>query len=140
MRRARSILAALALLAAAAAPAPAAHGAARTSTGAAAAMVVDGRNGEVMLSQAAPTRRRAIASTTKLMTALLTLERTSPDRCSPSPGYDPLPPESRIDLRRGERMRVDDLLEALLLESANDAAVDARGGDLRARARRSWRR
>ena len=40
-----------------------------------------------------------------------------------SPGYDPLPPESRIDLRRGERMRVDDLLEALLLESANDAAV-----------------
>ena len=57
------------------------------------------------------------------MTALLTLERTRPSQVFTSPGYDPLPPESRIDLRRGERMRVDDLLEALLLESANDAAV-----------------
>ena len=88
---------------------------------------MDGRNGEVMFSRS-PDERRAIASTTKLMTALLTLERTRPSQVFTSPGYDPLPPESRIDLRRGERMRVDDLLEALLLESANDAAVTLADG------------
>ena len=120
MRRACSILAALALLVAAA-PAQAATAPPDVDS-AAAAVVVDGRNGEVMFSKS-PDERRAIASTTKLMTALLTLERTRPSQVFTSPGYDPLPPESRIDLRRGERMRVDDLLEALLLESANDAAV-----------------
>ena len=120
MRRASSILAALALLVAAA-PAQAATAPPDVDS-AAAAVVVDGRNGEVMFSKS-PDERRAIASTTKLMTALLTLERTRPSQVFTSPGYDPLPPESRIDLRRGERMRVDDLLEALLLESANDAAV-----------------
>jgi serine-type D-Ala-D-Ala carboxypeptidase (penicillin-binding protein 5/6) len=67
--------------------------------------------------------RRAIASATKLMTALLALERARPDEVFSAAPYDPLPPESRIDLRPGERMRVSDLLEALLLESANDAAV-----------------
>ena len=120
MRRACSILAALALLVAAA-PAQAATAPPDVDS-AAAAVVVDGRNGEVMFSKS-PDERRAIASTTKLMTALLTLERTRPSQVFTSPGYDPLPPESRIDLRRGERMRVDDLLEALLVESANDAAV-----------------
>ena len=120
MRRACAILAALALLVAAA-PAQAATAPPDVDS-AAAAVVVDGRNGEVMFSKS-PDERRAIASTTKLMTALLTLERTRPSQVFTSPGYDPLPPESRIDLRRGERMRVDDLLEALLLESANDAAV-----------------
>jgi D-alanyl-D-alanine carboxypeptidase (penicillin-binding protein 5/6) len=36
--------------------------------------------------------------------------------------YDPAPAESRINLRTGERMSVADLIRALLLESANDAA------------------
>jgi D-alanyl-D-alanine carboxypeptidase (penicillin-binding protein 5/6) len=89
---------------------------------AAAAIVVDGRNGEVMFSRR-PDARRAIASTTKLMTALLALERARPNEVFRAPPYDALPVESKIDLRAGERMRVEDLLEALLLESANDAAV-----------------
>jgi D-alanyl-D-alanine carboxypeptidase (penicillin-binding protein 5/6) len=88
----------------------------------AAAIVVDGRNGEVMLSRK-PDARRAIASTTKLMTALLALERARPSEVFTAPPYNALPVESKIDLRAGERMTVDDLLEALLLESANDAAV-----------------
>ena len=89
---------------------------------AAAAVVVDGRNGDVMFDKNADARR-AIASTTKLMTALLTLERARPNEVFTAPQYNALPAESRIDLRTGERMRVSDLLEALLLESANDAAV-----------------
>ena len=45
-----------------------------------------------------------------------------------APATTPAPAESRIDLRPGERMTVADLLKALLLESANDAAVTlARG-------------
>jgi D-alanyl-D-alanine carboxypeptidase (penicillin-binding protein 5/6) len=62
------------------------------------------------------------------MTALLALERAQPDDRFAAPLYRPLPAESQIGLRRGERMSVADLLRALLLESANDAAVTiARG-------------
>jgi D-alanyl-D-alanine carboxypeptidase (penicillin-binding protein 5/6) len=89
---------------------------------AASAIVVDGRDGEVML-QKDPDERRPIASATKLMTALLVLERAKPGQVFTAPAYSGIPAESKIGLREGERMRVDDLLEALLLESANDAAV-----------------
>jgi serine-type D-Ala-D-Ala carboxypeptidase (penicillin-binding protein 5/6) len=122
VKRAARTLATLAVLAAApAAPAGAAERPPDVGT-AGAAIVVDGRNGELMFARNADSRR-AIASTTKLMTALLALERARPREVFTAPPYDPLPPESRIDLRAGERMTVHDLLEALLLESANDAAV-----------------
>jgi serine-type D-Ala-D-Ala carboxypeptidase (penicillin-binding protein 5/6) len=91
-------------------------------SGAAAAIVIDGRNGEVMYAKR-PDERRSIASTTKLMTALLALERARPRQVFTAPEYNALPAESRINLRRGERMTVQDLLKALLLESANDAAA-----------------
>ncbi len=89
---------------------------------AAAAILIDSRDGSVIL-QKNPGERRSIASTTKLMTALLTLEEARPGDVYEAAPYDALPIESKIDLRAGERMRVDDLLEALLLESANDAAA-----------------
>jgi serine-type D-Ala-D-Ala carboxypeptidase (penicillin-binding protein 5/6) len=91
-------------------------------SGAASAIVVDGRNGEVMFEKRA-NDRRSIASTTKLMTALLALERARPNEVFTAPRYDALPIESQINLRTGERMKVKDLLTALLLESANDAAA-----------------
>jgi D-alanyl-D-alanine carboxypeptidase (penicillin-binding protein 5/6) len=69
-----------------------------------------------------PDAERAIASTTKLMTALLALEQAKPSDVFTAPAYHAMPAESRINLREGERMTVHDLLEALLLESANDAA------------------
>jgi serine-type D-Ala-D-Ala carboxypeptidase (penicillin-binding protein 5/6) len=87
------------------------------------AIVMDARDGTVMFAKR-PDSERAIASTTKLMTALLTLEEADPRDVFTAPEYDAAPAESRINLRRGERMTVQDLLEALLLESANDAAVD----------------
>ena len=86
------------------------------------AILVDARDGSVIL-QKMPGARRAMASTTKLMTALLVLERTRPGDVFTAADYSALPVESKINLRPGERMRVDDLLEGLLLESANDAAV-----------------
>jgi D-alanyl-D-alanine carboxypeptidase (penicillin-binding protein 5/6) len=104
------------------APATAQDSAEPPDLSAAAAIVVDGRDGDVMYAEN-PDSRRAIASTTKLMTALLTLERARPGDVFTAPPYDALPVESRINLGAGERMRVGDLLEGLLLESANDAAV-----------------
>jgi D-alanyl-D-alanine carboxypeptidase (penicillin-binding protein 5/6) len=88
-----------------------------------AAIVVDARDGTVMFAKR-PDAERAIASTTKLMTALLSLEKAKPGDVFTAPAYNAMPAESRINLREGERMTVHDLLEALLLESANDAAVD----------------
>ena len=90
--------------------------------GAAAAILVDARDGSPIL-QKDPGESRPIASTTKLMTALLTLERARMDELFTAPEYRALAVESKIDLRAGERIRVRDLLEALMLESANDAAV-----------------
>jgi D-alanyl-D-alanine carboxypeptidase (penicillin-binding protein 5/6) len=90
--------------------------------GAQSAIVIDGRDGEVMFAKR-PNTRRQIASTTKLMTALLTLERTRPRQVMTAADYDAAPVESQIGLRPGERMRVSDLFEALMLESANDAAA-----------------
>ena len=116
-------LAVAAALAAAlvAAPAAGAQAPPDLST-AAAAILIDARDGTVLLERDAG-ERRSIASTTKLMTALLALERARPREQFVAPRYDALPVESKIDLRAGETMTVADLLEALLLESANDAAV-----------------
>jgi D-alanyl-D-alanine carboxypeptidase (penicillin-binding protein 5/6) len=69
-----------------------------------------------------PGERVPIASLTKMMTVLVTLERSrlsemvtiSPDAAAVG--------ESSIDLRAGERISVRDLVEAALIQSANDAA------------------
>jgi serine-type D-Ala-D-Ala carboxypeptidase (penicillin-binding protein 5/6) len=121
MTRRTLALAAVALAAAAPAPASAAPDAPTVPT-AQAAIVIDARDGTVMFAKR-PDSERSIASTTKLMTALLALERAEPTDVFTAPAYNALPAESRIDLRPGERMTVRDLLGALLLESANDAAV-----------------
>ncbi len=121
--RARSLLAsAAAVLAAAGAPAAVAQTPPPAVPTADAAIVVDARDGTVMFERR-PDSERSIASTTKLMTALLALEQAELDEVFTAPRYDAAPAESRINLREGERMTVEDLLEALLLESANDAAV-----------------
>jgi serine-type D-Ala-D-Ala carboxypeptidase (penicillin-binding protein 5/6) len=112
----------MALAMVAAAPASARVSRPSLST-ASAGIVVDARSGEMLLSKH-PDARRPIASTTKLMTALLTLESGELGRTFTAPAYNALPAESQIHLRRGERMKVRDLLTGLLLESANDAAVD----------------
>jgi D-alanyl-D-alanine carboxypeptidase (penicillin-binding protein 5/6) len=88
-----------------------------------AAIVIDARTGERIYGRSIHTRR-PIASTTKLMTALITLERTDPGSVFTAPAYPGSAAESTIGLRAGERMSVHDLLRALMLPSANDAAYD----------------
>jgi len=90
--------------------------------GAKAAIVMEATTGDVLLAHNAD-QRRQIASTTKLMTVLVALERGDLDDVFSAADYDPAPAESQIGLRNGERMSVRDLLRAALLPSANDAAA-----------------
>ncbi len=69
-------------------------------------------------------RELAIASTTKLMTALVTLERAPLRTVFAQNDYYPASVDSQIGLVPGERMTVHDLLVAMLLPSADDAAED----------------
>ena len=73
--------------------------------GADAAIVVDGRDGDVMFAKNA-NERQSIASTTKLMTALLTLDGARPREVFTAADYIAAPVESQIGLRPGERMTV----------------------------------
>ena len=116
------MLAAVAVLAAAAPGSAAAATPPPRVPTAGSAIVVDADDGTVMFAKR-PDAERSIASTTKLMTALLALEKADPNDVFTAPAYNAQPAESRINLREGERMTVKDLLRALLLESANDAAV-----------------
>ncbi len=96
--------------------------AAAPSLTAGSAILIDARDGHVLYRRAANTQR-PIASVTKLMTALLSVERLSLKRRPRAAPYQAAAAESQIHLIPGERMSVADLLRALLLESANDAAV-----------------
>ena len=108
------------LLAAAGAPARAAVPPPPPVT-APAAIVIETSRGQVVYARQ-PDQPRPMASTTKLMTVLLALERTRPGEVMTAPRYRAGPAESKIGLRAGERMTVADLLRASLLPSANDAA------------------
>lgn len=72
-----------------------------------------------------PSRRLAIASTTKLMTALVTLQRIHHLGITfVQNDWYPDDDDSQIGLIPGERMSVHDLLLALMLPSGDDAAED----------------
>ena len=86
------------------------------------AIVVEPTTGDVVFARA-PDKRLLIASATKLMTALLVLERADLTRVLPAANYHAELVESRIDLRPGEKMSIVDLTRAMLIVSANDAAA-----------------
>ncbi|HEY1711293.1 MAG TPA: D-alanyl-D-alanine carboxypeptidase family protein [Solirubrobacteraceae bacterium] len=70
-------------------------------------------------------KRVAIASTTKLMTALIVLQHVHKlSTVFTQNDYTAAAADSQIDLEPGERMSVHDLLLALMLPSADDAAED----------------
>jgi D-alanyl-D-alanine carboxypeptidase (penicillin-binding protein 5/6) len=69
------------------------------------------------------TTRRPIASTTKLMTALVTLEHANLDDTVTAVDYDASPVESLMGIRKGDRVTIRDLMRGLLLASGNDAAM-----------------
>jgi serine-type D-Ala-D-Ala carboxypeptidase (penicillin-binding protein 5/6) len=96
--------------------------AATPSVDARAYLVMNAATGEVLLARGAHDRV-PFASITKLMTALVTLDRTSPGEVVV---VDPAAvgvTGSTIQLTAGERLKVRELLAAALIQSANDSAV-----------------
>jgi serine-type D-Ala-D-Ala carboxypeptidase (penicillin-binding protein 5/6) len=95
-----------------------------------AVLVADGRTGDVLYERNAD-RRMAMASITKLMTALVTLENARPGQMVTVAPQAVAPGGSSIFLTAGERLRVRDLLAAALIQSANDSAfaLAAKVGD-----------
>ena len=63
------------------------------------------------------------ASTVKVMTALIVLERLPLNKVVTTSAHATYPQPSKIYAKAGEKFRVKDLLYALLLKSANDASV-----------------
>ena len=86
------------------------------------AVLLEATSGDVVFRQNEHARL-PMASTTKIMTALVALETLSVDTVvtvtSEAVGVE----GSSIYLTEGERMTLEDLLYALMLDSANDAAV-----------------
>ena len=89
---------------------------------AAATILVEASSAAVVCAHK-PDAQRPIASATKLMTALLTIERLRLSEVVRAADYRAAAIESKISLNPGEEMTVADLIRGLLLESANDAAV-----------------
>ena len=91
---------------------------------AASAVLMDANSGAV-LYQRSPDAVRSPASVTKILTALVVLEHgeltdtvTASSAAARTGGY-------RLGLRAGQRISLGDLLAAILIRSANDAAVAA---------------
>jgi D-alanyl-D-alanine carboxypeptidase (penicillin-binding protein 5/6) len=86
------------------------------------AIIVDAHTGSVLWAQD-PDEQLPPASTTKVMTAILALEsghlhdavEASPEACMVAP--------SKVNLRPGQRLLLEDLVYAILLNSANDASI-----------------
>ena len=86
------------------------------------AILVDAVTGKVLWQRNADAPR-PIASTTKMLTAILLLERGHLDDIVTAPPGIQLLPDSSLHLKPGEKITLRDLLYAMLLRSANDTAV-----------------
>jgi len=107
-----------------AAPAP--------SIAALSAVLMNPASGEVIYAKE-PRMRLPPASTTKVLTALVTLERLDLNARVPVSPQAASAPPSRIGLRPGEMAMTQDLLYGLMLKSGNDAAetlAEAAGGSV----------
>ena len=86
-----------------------------------AAVLMDADMGQVLYEKNGD-RQMLIASTTKIMTALVVLEHAAPDDViTVTPNH--MAEGSSMYLRAGETVRVEELLYGLLLCSGNDAAL-----------------
>lgn len=91
------------------------------SVSAAGAIVIEAETGTVLFAKNADDRR-AMASTTKIMTAILTIEAGDLDRKFTVDPYAILIEGTSMGLREGDIVSRRDLLYGILLPSGNDAA------------------
>ena len=87
-----------------------------------AAVVMDAETGRVLYAKN-PDLRLMPASTTKLMTALVVVERTNLDDVVTVSKKASSSPAIKIGLKQGDNINIETLLNAALIKSANDASV-----------------
>lgn len=103
------------------------YGAEAPAVSAASAVLMDAESGRILYEKDAHTRR-LIASTTKLMTALVAVEAVEDLEQVITAKREYQAEGSSMYLRVGEQLTVRDLLYGLLLASGNDAALALAGG------------
>lgn len=86
------------------------------------AVLMDGDSGRVLYGKD-ENMVRPMASTTKIMTCILALENSSPDALIEVSDYAASMPDVQLNIRKGEKYRLKDLLYSLMLESHNDTAM-----------------
>ena len=86
------------------------------------AALIDGKTGRLLWGQNAE-KPMTMASTTKIMTAILVLENADADEIVTISQNAAHQPEVHMGLQEGEQWKVGDLLSAMMLRSYNDAAV-----------------
>lgn len=96
--------------------------AATPSVGASGAVLMDAKTKRVLFAQNAHAQL-PMASTTKIMTALIALETCALDTVVTVPKEAYGMEGSSIYLNNGEKIKIEDLLYGLMLSSGNDAAV-----------------
>ncbi len=87
-----------------------------------AAVVMDAATGRVLFAKN-PDLRLMPASTTKLMTSLVVLDRTNLTGVTTISKNASSAPATKIGLKQGDNITISTLLNAALIKSANDAAV-----------------
>lgn len=87
-----------------------------------AACLIVGETGEIIFEKNAY-EKLPMASTTKIMTALLALEKSSPDDIVTVSANAAAQEGSSVYLEKGDKIRMEDLIYALMLNSGNDAAM-----------------
>ena len=91
------------------------------------AALIDGKTGRLLWGKNADAPL-AMASTTKIMTAILVLERARLTEVVTVSKNAAQQPKVHMSLQEGEQWQVGDLLSAMLLRSYNDAAVALAAG------------
>ena len=86
------------------------------------AVLMDGDTGRILYGKN-ENDVMPMASTTKIMTCILTLEKGDLDSVVTASSLAASQPKVRLGMNTGERFYLKDLLYALMLESFNDAAV-----------------
>tara|TARA_R110002096_G_scaffold147671_30_gene307920 strand:- start:727 stop:1614 length:888 start_codon:yes stop_codon:yes gene_type:complete len=84
-------------------------------------VVINPRTGEILLEKNG-NQRRAVASTQKLLTALVLLEGGNLERTVTVSASDTYVEPTKMGISAGERYRKRDLLEAMIVRSSNDIA------------------
>jgi D-alanyl-D-alanine carboxypeptidase len=94
----------------------------KSKIGALGAILMDAKTGRVLWEKNCH-KKLAMASTTKIMTAILALENANMDDIVTVSKSVSSVPQVKLNLSPGEKIKLQYLMYALMLESSNDAAV-----------------